>query len=39
LLEYRWPGGNDMKRSQSSLNAFISEENQTDPANITAKAN
>jgi hypothetical protein len=24
-----------MKRSQSSLNAFISEENQTDPENIT----
>jgi hypothetical protein len=35
LLEYRCPGGKATKRSQSSLNAFISEENQTDPENIT----
>uniref|UniRef100_A0A0A9FZ00 Asn1 n=1 Tax=Arundo donax TaxID=35708 RepID=A0A0A9FZ00_ARUDO len=32
LLEYRCPGGKVMKRSQSSLSAFISEENQTDPS-------
>lgn len=31
LLEYICPGGNETKRSQSSLKAFISEENQTDP--------
>jgi len=32
LLEYICPGGKAMNRSQSSLRAFISEANQTDPA-------
>lgn len=31
LLEYICPGGKDMNCSQSSLNAFISEANHTDP--------
>lgn len=35
LLEYKWPGGKVINRSQSSLMAFISEANQTDPARVS----
>jgi len=35
LLEYICPGGKAMNRSQSSLKAFISEANHTDPAKRT----
>ena len=31
LLEYICPGGKDMNLSQSSLKAFISDANHTDP--------